>query len=150
MSESIVMTTPTNGTAPSTRLTPVAPTPLVESEVVARAQRRSFPAEYKRRILQEADRCSQLGQVGALLRREGLYSSHLTTWRRQREQGELGSRQRGQPPADPAIQEGVRLRRENERLRKRLAQAEAIIEVQKKLSNLLGLASEALPKGDNR
>ena len=114
------------------------------------ARRRSFPAEYKRRILQEVDQCTQSGQVGALLRREGLYSSHLTSWRRQREQGELGTQKRGPSPADPAPKEMERLRRENERLRKRLEQAETIIAVQKKLSNLLGIACEAPPKAGSR
>jgi len=118
--------------------------------VVARARRRRFPSAYKRRILQEVDRCTQSGQIGALLRREGLYSSHLSKWRQQREQGELDARKRGPSPADPAAQEGERLRRENERLRKRLEQAETIIEVQKKLSNLLGIACAALPKGASR
>jgi len=118
--------------------------------VVARARRRSFPAAYKRRLLQEVDRCTQSGQIGALLRREGLYSSHLSKWRQQREQGDLDARKRGPSPADPAAQEVERLRRENDRLRKRLEQAETIIEVQKKLSNLLGIACAALPKGGSR
>ena len=60
-----------------------------DPEVVPKAKRRTFSVEYKRRILQEADQCTEPGQTGALLRREGLYSSHLTTWRRQREQGQL-------------------------------------------------------------
>ena len=118
--------------------------------MVPRARRRSFTAEYKRRILQEADSCTQSGQVGALLRREGLYSSHLTVWRRQREQGELGLQKRGPSPADPPPKEMARLRRDNERLRKRLEQAETIIAVQKKLSNLLGIACEAPPKDGSR
>lgn len=118
--------------------------------MVARARRRSFSAAYKRRILQEVDRCTPSGQVGALLRREGLYSSHLSKWRQQREQGELDSRKRGPSPADPAPKEVERLRRENGQLRKRLEQAEAIIEVQKKLSTLLGIACAALPKGGSK
>lgn len=150
MSPHSIMKSPGNGTAPSPPPTEVAPTSVVPSAVGPRVQRRSFPAAYKRRLLHEADQCSQSGQVGALLRREGLYSSHLSTWRQQRERGELGLSKRGQPPADPARKEVVRLRGENERLRQRLAQAEAIIAVQKKLSDLLGLACDAPAKGGSR
>jgi transposase-like protein len=100
--------------------------------------------------LHEADHCTHPGQIGALLRREGLYSSHLTTWRRQREQGELGTRKRGHPAADPAVKEVVRLRRENARLQVRLEQAETIIAVQKKLCSLLGLPCEAPATADSR
>ena len=118
-----------------------APTP--DPEVPAKAQRRQFGAEYKRRILQEAEGCTSPGELGALLRREGLYSSHLTLWRRQRERGEL----QGLTPArrgrkrNAEAAELARLRRENEQLKQRLAQAEAIIAVQKKLSQLLGLSN---------
>jgi transposase-like protein len=114
-----------------------------DSEVVPRAKRKGFATAYKLGILSQADRCTGPGQIGALLRSEGLYSSHLTTWRRQRERGELGSKKRGRRAADPASKECLRLRQENERLRARLERAEAIIEVQKKLSALLGLTSEA-------
>jgi transposase len=110
-------------------------------EVVVKAQRRRFTAEYKRRILQEADACTQPGEIGALLRREGLYSSHLNTWRRQRARGELqglAPAKRGRK-ADPQAAEIVRLQRETERLTAQLARAELIIDVQKKVSQLLGL-----------
>lgn len=113
-----------------------------DPEVVPRAKRRRFTANYKLRILQEVDQCDQPGQIGALLRREGLYSSHLTTWRRQRDRGQLAGltpKKRGRKP-DPQAAELARLQRENERLKAKLAQAETIIEVQKKLSHLLGLA----------
>jgi transposase len=106
-----------------------------------KAQRRHFTAEYKRRILQEADACTHPGEVGALLRREGLYSSHLNTWRRQRTRGEL----QGLTPAtrgrkaDPQAAEIARLQRETERLKAQLERAELIIDVQKKVSQLLGL-----------
>ena len=150
MSDASIMTNPTNGKTPSPPPAEVRPTPVAESEVLPRAQRRHFTAEYKRHILQEADRCTQPGQVGALLRREGLYSSHLTSWRRQRERGELGTQKRGPSPADPAVKEVARLRRENDRLQKRLEKAETIIAVQKKLSDLLGLTSDAPPKDANR
>jgi transposase len=118
-------------------ITSVSATAVAETEVVAKAVRRRFSAEYKLRILQEADECSN-GEVGALLRREGLYSSHLTTWRRQREAGQLlglEPRKRG-PKPDPQAEEIKRLHRENERLQLRLQQAEAIIDAQKKLAQL--------------
>ncbi|NCF70020.1 MAG: transposase, partial [Chloroflexi bacterium] len=110
-----------------------------DPEVVARAKRRRFSAEYKLRILEEAEACSERGQIGSLLRREGLYSSHLTTWRQQREQGQLEAlspkKQGCKPPVDEALaKELAELKRENQRLGNRLQQAETIIEVQKKLS----------------
>ena len=121
----------------------LAPTSLnvPDPEVVVKAQRRHFSAEYKRRVLQEADACTQRGEVGALLRREGLYSSHLTTWRHQRQRGELQGltpAKRGRK-ADPQAAENARLVRETERLKAQLARAELIIDVQKKVSQLLGL-----------
>lgn len=112
-------------------------------EVMPKAQRRQYSAEYKRRILQEHEACTEPGEKGALLRREGLYSSHITTWRRQRERSELaglGQKKRGRK-GDPQAEEHARLRRENERLKKRLEQAELIIEVQKKVSQILGVES---------
>ena len=116
-----------------------------EPEVLPRAKRRRYSAEYKLRILEEIDGCTQRGQIGALLRREGLYSSHLSTWRQQRILGQLeglSPKKRGRKPQDPAVEEAARLRRENERLRARLEQAEMIIDVQKKLSQLLGLTAD--------
>ena len=117
---------------------------VADPEVVPRAKRRRFRAEYKLRILEEAEACSERGQIGSLLRREGLYSSHLTTWRHQREQGQLEAlspKNRGRKPSvDEALaKELAELKRENQRLENRLQQAETIIEVQKKLSGLLGL-----------
>ena len=117
------------------------------TEVVPKAKRRTFSAAYKQQILQAADGCRQAGQLGALLRREGLYSSHLTTWRRQRDRGELGTKKRGKP-ADP--QEVARLKRQNARLQAQLAQAETIIQVQKKLCDLLGLPVADSPRADKR
>jgi transposase-like protein len=116
-----------------------------DSEVIVRPTLRRFTAEYKLRILQEADHCPR-GEVGALLRREGLYSSHLTDWRRQRAKGALkglAPQKRGRKP-DPQAAEIARLKRENERLQEQLKQAELIIDVQKKVSQLLGL-----PKAEN-
>lgn len=112
-----------------------------DPEVVVKAQRRRFTAEYKHRILQEADACTHSGEIGALLRREGLYSSHLTTWRHQRARGELQGltpAKRGRK-ADLQALENARLVRETERLKAQLVRAEFIIEVQKKVSQLFGL-----------
>ena len=117
---------------------PDAPNP----EVLPQAQRRRFTAEYKLRIVEEADRCTEPGQIGALLRREGLYSSHLGEWRRMRERWQLEAlspKKRGRKPEDRTNVELSKLRRENERLHAKLEQAEIIIDVQKKLSQLLGL-----------
>jgi len=117
---------------------------MPRTEVVAKAKRRQYTAEYKLRILREVDACQGHGEIGALLRREGVYSSNLTNWRRQRERGELDGlspRKRG-PKPDPRAVELARLKRENERLRERLRQAEVIIEVQKKVAQMLGAAVE--------
>ena len=114
------------------------------TEVVEKAKRRQYTAEYKLRILQEVDACKGTGEIGRLLRREGLYSSLVSKWRQQREQGSLeglGPHKRG-PKADPQAAELARLRRENERLRKRLEQAELIIDVQKKVAQILGTPIE--------
>ena len=107
---------------------------VLDTEVVVKAERRHYTAEYKQRILQEADACTQLGAIGALLRREGLYSSHLTTWRRERKHGELQGltpAKRGRK-ANPEAAENARLHREVERLQRQLQRAELIIDVQKK------------------
>jgi len=117
-------------------MAPAGNPPISDPEVDAKPIRRRFSAGYKRRILKEADRCDAPGGIAILLRREGLYSSHLTTWRRQREQGEIAGlepRKRGRKaaPQNPLAAENERLQRENERLQKRLHQAEAIIDVQK-------------------
>ena len=128
-------------TAPRIRVDPGGMPSPPDPEVSEKARRRRFSAEYKLAILREADRCTEPGQIGALLRRERLYSSHLVDWRRQRDAGALQAlaRMRGRKPADPARVEADRLRRENERLRGRLAQAEKIIEIQGKVSELLGI-----------
>ena len=115
-----------------------------DPEVVPMAKRRRFSAAYKLRILEEADASSGSGQIGALLRREGLYSSHLTTWRRQREEGQLAAlspRKRGRKLSvdETLAKELAELKQDKQRLQTRLQQAETIIEVQKKLSGLLGL-----------
>jgi len=111
-----------------------------DPEVVSMIKRRTFSTEYKLRILVETDACTEHGEIGALLRREGLYSSHLHKWRTQRERGILPQGQtakRGRKP-DPQAAEIVRLQKENDRLRARVERAEYIINVQKKLAHLLG------------
>jgi transposase len=117
---------------------------LPPTEVVPRANRRSFSSSYKRRIVREADACTEPGQIGALLRREGLYHSHLYKWRLQRDVGGFTEER----PDDGMQAENARLRRELERAERRLERAEAIIEVQKKLSALLGL--EETPNSGGR
>jgi transposase-like protein len=128
------------------------PARQVDPEVLPQAKRRIFTAAYKLWVLEEADKCrEQPGQIGAMLRREGLYSSHLTTWRRQREAGQMAGlkpQKRGRN-ADEEAAETSRLRRENERLTRQLAQAELIIEAQKKLSEILGITLDQT-KDDDR
>ncbi len=124
---------------------PAPAKPAPNPEVVADAKRRTFTLEYKMRILAEADTArDQPGAVGALLRREGLYSSHLTTWRKEREAGvrrALEPKTRGpKTKLDPHQEELRKLRRDNERLTEALRKAELIIEVQKKVGTLLGWA----------
>jgi transposase-like protein len=116
-------------------------------EVVAKAERRRFTAEYKRRIVREADRCTKPGEIGALLRREGLYSSLLTTWREARDRGELeglAPKKRGPKvmPPDPRDKKIVEQERELTRWKKRAERAEALIDVQKKVAALLGTPLE--------
>ena len=119
-------------------------TKIPDPEFVAKAKRRKFATEYKLRIIEEADACTEPGQIGALLRREGLYSSHLSKWRQLRKEGQLQalSKKRGRKAQDPSVAELAKLRRETKRLRARLEQAEMIIDVQKKLSQLLGLTPD--------
>jgi transposase-like protein len=111
-------------------------------EVVAKATRRRFTVEYKRKIVREADACKTPGTVGALLRREGLYSSHLTTWRAARERGELVGAPKTRGPvrrvADPRDKRITELGRENTHWRKRAERAEALVELQKQIAALLG------------
>jgi transposase len=119
---------------------------LPDPEVPAKVQRRQFTAEYRRRILKEADACKKHGDLGALLRREGLYSSHLANWRRQREHGELAAgraRKRGPTPTpvDPRVKQ---LEVENRRLQRKLARAETIITLQKKVAEILGIPLKPL------
>ena len=118
---------------------------LPNTEVVAKAKRKRFTAAEKLRILREVEACRGTGEIGALLRREGIYSSYLTTWRRQRESRELDGlapQKRGPKPNPEAI-ELAKLRREHERLKERMRQAELIIDVQKKVARMLGATLDA-------
>jgi len=128
----------TRNEVPSSTATNYSP---ADPEVLERPRRRRFTAAYKLRIVQEADAASEFRQVGALLRREGVYSSQLAAWRRARDAGALSAlgQPRGRKPAAPAAAEVTRLQRENAQLTHRLAVAEEIIAVQKKVSALLGI-----------
>jgi len=126
----------------------VAPSP----EVLEKPVRRRFTVEYKVRILAEADACTETGQRGELLRREGLYSSHLSTWRRQRDVGVLAGltpkrRGRKSKAKNPLADEVAQLQRENQRLNEKLRQAELIIDVQKKVSEMLKIPLKS-PDGE--
>ena len=127
----------TGDSAPAVERGPRDPDP----EVPAKARRRRFSAEYRLRIVKQADACKKPGELGALLRREGLYASHVTTWRRQREQGALlGMRARKRGPTSRALDPRVKqLQVENARLQRKLQQAETIITVQKKVAEILGI-----------
>jgi transposase len=123
------------------------------SEVVPHARRRHFSNADKRRILAAADRCTKPGEIGALMRREGVYSSSLSTWRRQREVAELGAlaAQKRGPKVDPNRADTLliaQLRRDIVRLQSNLDKANLVIEVQKKLAVLLGLATPEVPNGN--
>lgn len=110
-------------------------------EVLPRAKRRQFSTAYKKRVLEEYDACTEPGEKGALLRKEGIYSSYIATWKQQLERDNLAgstSAKRG-PKEDPQREEMEKLEKENERLRERLRQSELIIEAQKKISQILRL-----------
>ena len=134
------------GTEESRRPT-IVPGPIfAPPELTDRPRRRTFTARDRLRILADVDRAAGTGGIGAILRREGLYSSALSDWRRQRDAGALGAltpKKRGPkpPPANPLAAELATARRDNIRLQQRLERAEAIIGLQKKLGELLGLPS---------
>ena len=119
--------------------------PRPNPEVLARAKRRTYTGEYKQQVLAEADAARGSGEIGAVLRRHGLYSSHLTKWRQERKAGileGLAPQKRGpKSKANPLTAENQKLRRDNERLTERLRKAEIVIDVQKKVAMLLGLPS---------
>ena len=117
---------------------------MTEVEVVAKGERRRFTADYKLKVLREADDCKQPGEIGGLLRREGLYWSNLTNWRKQRERGELvglSARKRGpqRREKNPLAERVRELERDNLRLKRRAERAEGIVELQKKVSEILGI-----------
>ena len=116
-----------------------SPSVVPNPEVPERATRRRYTAEYKLRILNEVERCTQPGEVGALLRREGLYHSHLDSWRKQRDEGAIAgmNKKRGRKPTHPMEVENAQLRKQVDRLTDRLQRAETVIEVQGKVSALL-------------
>ena len=123
-----------------------------DPEVSEKATRRRFSAKYKLRILAEIDACTEKGQAGAILRREGLYSSNLTKWREQRASGTLAAlepkkRGRKSHPVNPMAKKLAKAEREVEQLKKKLRKAETIIDFQKKLSDMLGI-SQADPESD--
>lgn len=144
-SETSRSTAPSKTVAPEADPVPLRPNP----EVVADARRRTFTAEYKLRILAEADAAVQPGDIGALQRREGLYSSHLSTWRNERKAGILKGltpHKRGpKSKRNPLEEDNQKLRRENQRLTEELRKAAIVIDVQKKVGALLGWP---LPKAD--
>ncbi len=135
----------------STVTKPTHPT----TEVSEKPARRRFSAEYKLRILAEVDRCTESGQIGEVLRREGLYSSHLTNWRKQRDEGVLAGlkpkrRGRKAKTKNPLADENAKLQRKNRRLEEKLRQAELIIDVQKKVSEMLNIPLKSLDdEGDD-
>jgi transposase-like protein len=122
-----------------------------DPEVAERAKRRRFTAEYKLRILREADACKGDGDLGALLRREGLYSSHLSTWRRQRDEiAKAGLKARKRGPKSKAVDPRVKqLERENARLKRRLERVELMLTIQKKASEMLGIPLNPPDKDEN-
>ena len=143
---------PRSGGSPTDEREP-APVPP-DPEVPARHAKRRFTTAYKLEILRRADVCTRSGELGALLRKEGLYSSHLVTWRRQREHG-LAPKKRGRKPtsSDPRVRtlerEKAGLATENRRLERRLQRAETIIAFQKKVAALLGIPLNPLPSDED-
>ena len=135
-----------NGTAPGSGEAKRSAAAPADPEVVDKPLRRRFDPSYKLRIVEEADRCTEPGEVGRLLRPEGLYSSHLTTWRKAARSGWLRalSKRRGRKPSERNPLEGKvrKLERENTRLEKELDKARLIIDVQGKVAGLLGLSLE--------
>jgi transposase-like protein len=134
-------------------VTPPAEGQRPNPEVGSTIPRRQFTARYKLRILRAVDACQQPGEIGALLRREGLYHSHIQCWRRQMETGAfngLTPKQRGRKknPVNPQAEELVRLQKEIQRLERKLKQAEIIIDVQKKISDILSIHQDVTPGGN--
>jgi len=139
------------GSSTVERLLSASPQEVPDPEVVAGPKRRRFTAEYKLRILREADACKGTGEIGALLRREGLYSSQLVLWRRQREEAahaQLKSRKRGPKPKaqDPRVRQ---LERENAQLQRQLKRVALLLDIQKKAGEILGIPLKNLDDVEN-
>ena len=139
------------GSSTVERLLSASPQEVPDPEVVAGPKRRRFTAEYKLRILREADACKGTGEIGALLRREGLYSSQLVLWRRQREEAahaQLKSRKRGPKPKaqDPRVKQ---LERENAQLQRQLKRVALLLDIQKKAGEILGIPLKNLDDVEN-
>lgn len=131
----------------------VAPSKIIpKAEVVARKPRRNFPAQYKLRILRELDACKKRGEKGLVMRREGLYSSMVSDWRKQCEKGVVGmlKEKRGRKAEDASAKHIAALEKENAALRTKLKQAEAIIDVQKKVSEMFGLSVSENTQDDQK
>ena len=122
----------------------------MEVEVVAKATRRRFTAEYKLKVLREADACRMPGEIGALLRREGLYTSHLCQWRKERGKGQLFEKKRGPAPKEtnPLAPKLATMEKEIARLKARVERAEALVDLQKKVSEILGIALAPIGEKD--
>ena len=139
------------GSSTVERMLSASPQEVPDPEVVAGPKRRRFTAEYKLRILREADACKGTGEIGALLRREGLYSSQLVLWRRQREEAahaQLKSRKRGPKPKaqDPRVKQ---LERENAQLQRQLKRVALLLDIQKKAGEILGIPLKNLDDVEN-
>lgn len=142
------------GARRASEITPGADTPQPDPEVAERPTRRTFSAKKKLKILSEIDECTQKGEVGAILRRYGLYSSTVSGWRRQRESGELEGltpkkRGRKASPKDPKDKVINSQQKEIERLKRKLEKAETIIDIQKKVATLLGVPLNSPENGEN-
>ena len=126
------------------------PSPAPDPEVDAKPKRRRFTGAYKQRIIEECDAATELGEIGEILRREGLYSSHLSEWRKTRRRegvAGLAAKKRGRKPKSELTRENERLRRDLARAEERARRAELIVEAQKKLCALLGIPNEP-PESD--
>lgn len=134
------------GTMPNPEVVPPGPAPR-QDPATQRPLRRTFTQQYKEAILAEAAQCNQPGQIGALLRREGLYSSHLVDWRRQQERQQAQLTGQTPPPVALAVQNKA-LRAKTKQLQKQLAQAQALLDLQKKVSQLLGITLETLESSE--
>jgi transposase len=145
---------PQQGAGPPERANETGEPPIGETEVLERAKRRQFTSEYKLRIVREAERCRSDSAIGALLRREGLYSSHLVNWRKLAEQGQLeglAARKRGRKgkKSDPAAKELEKLRRENQKLKADLEEVRVLLDFQKKVAGMLGVRLNRPPTADD-